>query len=218
MLQASRKASKVSEALVWYHFVPASGPEGAAWYAEYRDSGCEALAQKLDVSVSLLRQRRLAEGQTLLDSCRSTLEQLGRQGLSRSVHGVVEEAYCTAQAYLHYHNEQYAAARQALDEGQRVLQEVVTEAPFLIPFAIRCYDFCLHYARVARGQRDWPLMWESIQRGREMVKSQRPLCEMENGSISMDDVEAFFRAVKPADEFEREALGATLIATAVVPW
>src|SRR5579872_1610040 len=93
-----RKATRLEEALLWYHFVPASGLEGRNWYDEYRRSGGEALCQRIDVSVALMRRRKVDAGKALLDECREALE---ARSSSRAVAGVAEEGYFGALAYFH---------------------------------------------------------------------------------------------------------------------
>lgn len=231
-----RQASTVSEAMVWYHFVPRSGPEGAAWYEQYQASGCEAVAMQLDTGVAMMRKRQVNEGKALLDESYLRLKQLERQSLPRSIYGVAEEGYWGGLAYYHYHVEDFEQARHALDAAQQVLRETISEAPFLKTFATRCHDLRLHYARVARGLRQWQDMWLFIQQARQMVRSERPLCEAGWGAVYMDDALAFFRSAQPGNAveqealgylldqekflstFEQRALGATLIPTAIAPW
>lgn len=231
-----KKASKVSEAMVWYHFVPRSSPEGAAWYEQYKASGCEDIAILFDTGVAMMRKRQVAEGKALLDKGYRQLEETGRRHLPRSVYGVAEEGYWSGIAYYHYHVEQFEQARQALDSAQRIVNAAISEAPFLSTFATRCHDLCLHDARVSRGLRQWRDMWSFIQQAREMVRGERPLCQPSWGSIYMEDALSFFRAVEPENDVEREALGylldeeksltafeqralgATLIPTAIIPW
>lgn len=201
-----KKATTLGEALLWYHFIPASSPAGNAWYRAYRESGCEALAQKIDVSVSLMRQRKLAAGWSLLDECRVALDAPEVQRYPRHVLGVAEEAYFGALAYHRYHHGEYAAARDALNAAAERIVEVVTEAPFLTTFTVKCYDFCLHRARVARGERRWAEMWRCIEAGREMVTGRRPLCDTRRGAIFIGETEAFYRAARSTDDLEREAL------------
>jgi hypothetical protein len=201
-----RKPTTLGEALLWYHFVPASGPDGSAWYHEYQQSGCEALAQRIDVSVDLMRRRKIEAGKALLDECRGPLASREVQSSSRAVAAVAEEAYLGALAYFHYHRGQYAAARDALDSAADRIAEVVAEAPFLVTFTIKCYDFCLHRARIARGEGYWREMWRRVDEGREMLAGQRPLCCSDRGAVYIGDAEAFFRAATPADDIERRAL------------
>lgn len=196
----ARKATTLAEALVWYHFVPASGPEGRAWYDEYRRSGGEALAQQIDVSVDLMRRRKLEDGKLLLEGC---LDRLDAPALrSRAVAGVLEESYFGALAYLHYHRGHHAAARAALDRAAHVIADVVTATPCLITFATKCYDFCLHRARIARSEARWRDMWRAVDDGRAMLRGERPLCR----AHYIGDAEAFLRAATPADDLERRAL------------
>lgn len=203
---AARRATSLGEALVWYHFVPASGPDGAAWYRVFQQSGCEALAQKIDVSVDLMRRRRVEHGKALLDECRSDLDGPALRAASREVAGVAEEAYFGALAYFHYHRGEHTAARDALDVATDRITEVVGAAPFLVTFTVKCYDFCLHRARIARAERSWPEMWGRIQEGREMLAGERPLCSTARGAVYIGDAEAFFHAATPTDELERRAL------------
>jgi hypothetical protein len=202
----AKKASTLGEALVWYHFIPASGPDGVAWYREYRDSGCEALAQNLDVSVALMRRRKMEEGKALLDRCGSTLQGPDVKSASRAAAGVAEEAYFGALAYYHYHHAEHVEARDALDSAESRIAEVVAEAPFLVTFTVKCYDFCLHRARIARSERRWPDMWQHIDQGREMLAGQRPLCSTRRGAVYIRDTEEFFRTATPTDDIERNAL------------
>jgi hypothetical protein len=203
---AAKKATTLNEALGWYHFVPACGPDGAAWYRAFRQSGCEALAQRIDVSVDLMRRRQIERGKTLLDECRGILEAPAVQSSPREVAGVAEEAYFGALAYFHYHLEQYAAARDALDTAADRIAEVVAAAPFLVTFTVKCYDFCLHRARIARTERRWPEMWRCIAEGREMLTGECPLCSTVRGPVYIGDTEAFYRAATPTDDIEHRAL------------
>jgi hypothetical protein len=201
-----KKATTLGEALVWYHFIPASGPDGNEWYRAYRDSGCEALAQKVDISVSLMRRRQIEAGMAMLDECRVALDAPGVRSYSRQVVGVAEEAYFGALAYYHYHCGEYAAARDALSVAAERIVEVVTEAPFLATFTVKCYDFALHRARIARGERRWSEMWRNIDEGREMVTGLRPLCYTRHGALFIGEAEAFLRTARVTDDIEREAL------------
>jgi hypothetical protein len=201
-----RKASRLEEALLWYHFVPASGPDGRDWYDEYRRSGWEALGQRIDMSVDLMRKRKVDAGKALLDECRDALKALDARSAPRAVAGVGKEGYFGALAYFHYHHRQYNAARDALDRAAHHIAEVVADAPYLVTFATKCYDFCLHRTRIARGEARWQAMWACVQEGREMLAGERPLCRSDHGATYIGDAEAFFQAVTPADDIERRAL------------
>lgn len=202
----SRKATRLEEALLWYHFVPASGPEGRDWYDEYRRSGGETLGQRIDVSVALMRRRKVDAGKALLDECRPQLEAPEARSSSRAVAGVTEEGYFGALAYFHYHHGEYDAARHALDCAADRIAEVVASAPYLVTFTTKCHDFCLHRARIARGEARWQEMRTRIQEGREMLAGERPLCRGDHGATYIADAEAFFQAITPADDIERRAL------------
>lgn len=192
--------------MLWCHFVPASSPEGRDWYDEYRRSGGEELCQRIDVSVALMRRRKVDAGKALLDECRAPLEAPEARSSSRAVAGVAEEAYFGALAYFHYHHEEYDAARHALDCAADRIAEVVARAPYLVTFTTKCYDFCLHRARIARGEARWQEMRTRVQEGREMLAGERPLCRGDHGATYIGDAEAFFQAVTPADDIERRAL------------
>lgn len=211
-----RRASRLEEALLWYHFVPASGPEGRDWYDEYRRSGGEALCQRIDVSVALMRRRKVDAGKVLLDECRAPIEALEAQSAPRAVAGVVEEGYFGALAYFHYHHGEYDAARHALDCAANRIAEVVTRAPYLVTFTTKCYDFCLHRARIARGEAHWQEMWTRVQEGREMLAGERPLCRSDHGATYIADAEAFFQAITPADDIEHRALDMLRDRTAMI--
>jgi hypothetical protein len=201
-----KKATRFEEALVWYHFVPASGPDGLAWYEMFRSSGGEALGQDIDVSVALMRSRKVDAGKQLLDQCRDVLEAPAMQSQPRAIAGVIEEGYWGAQAYYHYHRGQYDDARRALDHATDRITEVVAAAPCLVAFATKCYDFCLHRTRIARSEVRWREMWRCIQDGREMLAGARPLCRGRHGVTFIADAEAFYETVTPADDLERRAL------------
>src|SRR5262249_47741587 len=96
----SRKATRLEEALLWYHFVPASGPKGRDWYADYQRSGGKTLCQRIDVSVALMRKRKINANKALLDECRAPIEALEARSAPRAVAGVVEEGYFGALAYF----------------------------------------------------------------------------------------------------------------------
>src|SRR6185295_10443238 len=198
-------AIRLEQALLWYHFVPASGPEGRDWYDEYLRHGGEALGQRIDVSVALMRRRQVDAGKALLDECRAHFEASAAR-MPPAVTGVVEEAYFGALAYFHYHRGQWDAAIGALDRATGAIAEVVAAAPYLVAFATKCYDFCLHRTRIARSQARWQVMWTCIQEGREMLGGQRPLCRGGHGATYIDEAEAFFRAATPTDDLERRAL------------
>jgi hypothetical protein len=200
-----KKATRLEEALLWCHFVPASGPEGRAWYADYQGYGGEALGLRIDVSVALMRRRQVDAGKTLLDECRARIEASAAR-MPRTVAGVVEEGYFGALAYLHYHRGQHEAARLALDRATVAIAEVVAAAPCLVTFATKCYDFCLHRTRIARSESRWQEMWRCVQEGRDMVGGRRPLCRGASGATYIDEAEAFFRAATPTDDLERHAL------------
>ena len=206
MIAAARKtATRLEEALLWCHFVPASGPDGRDWYEEYLQSGCEAVGQRIDTSVALMRRRQIDAGKTLLDECRARID-ASAAGVSRAVAGVVEEGYFGALAYFLYHRGQHDAARAALDRATGAIAEVVAAAPYLVTFATKCYDFCLHRTRIARAEARWQEMWTCVQEGREMLGGQRPLCRGAHGATYIDEAEAFFRAATPTDDIERRAL------------
>lgn len=188
--------------MLWYHFVPASGPQGRGWYDEYRRAGWEALGHKIDTSVALMRRRKVEAGKALLDECRAPLD----APAPRAIAGVAEEGYFGALAYFHYHHGQYGAARQALDRAADRIAEVVAAAPYLVAFTTKCHDFCLHRARIARGEARWHDMWTRIQDGREMIAGTQPLCRGDHGATYIADAEAFYRAATAADDLERRAL------------
>jgi len=200
-----KPATRLEQALLWCHFVPTSGPAGRDWYEQYLGYGAEAIGQRIDVSVALMRGRQVDAGKTLLDECHAAIAASAAR-MPRAVAGVVEEGYLGALAYFHYHRGQYAAARRALAGATAAIIEVVAAAPCLVTFATKCYDFCLHRTRIARSEGRWQELRMCIAEGREMVGGQRPLCRGDHGATYIDDAERFFRSVTPGDDIERRAL------------
>ncbi|WP_152629523.1 hypothetical protein [Haliangium ochraceum] len=192
--------------MTWYYFVKRTSPAGQEWYTQYTSSGCEALAQDLDICVDLLRRNQLEAGAAKLAESLETLRSFERAGLPVPVLGVVQEAYFGANAYLHYRRGSYAAAHESLDAAAHYIAQVVEQAPFLVTFTVKCYDFCLHRARIERCEHRWSQMHSYLQHGREMLLGTRPLCTLSNKSVFIGEVERFYQAANAINPLESEAL------------
>lgn len=199
-----RKATKLGEAMVWHHFISATGEQGEAWFRLYLDAGGDDFGGRLDVGVLKIRRGQEAEGERILNECASTLDAL--ESADPSIPLVLRLSYLSACAYRHYHHGELDSAQAVLDECDSVVAETLAVAPFLVPIAGRCCDFRLHRVRLARDQRRWQDMWRHLDRGRRMVSGEIPLCRAAGQDFFMPEVCAFYRALEPADEIEREAL------------
>ena len=199
-----RKATKLGQAMVWHHFIPATGEQGQAWYRQYLDAGGDAFGGRLDVGVLKMRRGQEEEGKKILADCAATLDALDSS--DPSVPLVLRLSYLSARAFGHYHHRELEAAQAVLDECDAVVAETLEVAPYLLPLASRCCDFCLHRVRLFRDQRRWADMWRTLERGQRMIDGEIPLCRAAGQDLFMHEVYDFYRELEPSDDIEREAL------------
>lgn len=194
----------------WHYFIPRSSAEGRAWYEEYRDAQCFQAGIELDLALDCLRRRQIAPGKQMLDRSKSYLDALCLHA-SPAVARVVERWYHSTHAYYLYSVGALTDAKQALNQARTCMEEAIEEAPFLVVLASACCEFSLHYARIARRQRDWTAMSQAIEEGRAMAGGRSPLCRLGSGRpIFYSDIDDFLRTITPADETERETLNSLL--------
>ncbi|MEM6453514.1 MAG: hypothetical protein AAF772_00330 [Acidobacteriota bacterium] len=200
-----RKATKLSQATAWHHFISSTGEQGKAWYQRYLDAGSSAINQQLDVGVLKIRRGEQAEGRQMLAACAAAIDAL--ESTDSSIALVLRLNWLSGEAFSLYHHREVEKAVDALDECEALVARILELSPFLVPLAGRCCDFCLHRVRLFRGERQWPAMWRTLDRANRMVGDEIPLCHMAAGrDLYMRDVYAFYRAIEPEDALEREAL------------
>jgi hypothetical protein len=180
------------------------GHSAQDWLEAYEPFGQE-LSQRTATVIRDLQRRKLERAWCVLEGCQGYVEGI-RTVTSRPVATVLEFSYLSARAYYHYHAAEFNLAREVLSKAISLIEETISLAPFLVPCAGQCYDYCLHLARIARAESQWIEMFEQIKIGRKMVYGELPLCNAVQGPIYLNDICAFYARATPLNEAEREAL------------
>jgi hypothetical protein len=204
-MSAKHSARNLNEALVWYHFVPASSPAGSQWYRSFRDSGAELLAMRIDMAVDALRKGNKIGGRSILDECQENID-MTRAEIDIASHEVLAEAVCGAEAYWQYRNGDLDGARLTLQAAQNAVVRALEAAPFLVNFTQKCKQLSLNEARVARSQCRFGEMWALIEHARNMVRGRSPLCIVRAGPVFVDAVYRWLEGLNAESSIEVEAL------------
>jgi hypothetical protein len=184
--------------LDWLHFAERSGEGGKAWATAYR-SHSEKLVLH-DRALHLLREGQIEEGRQFLGLFSVSLRSLDPQS---SVYAVMERWYHGVAGYYHYCVGEFGQAKESMNRAQQAVVRAISHAEWLVMLAIHCQEFCLHQARIARNERDWPEMNACVERARAMILDQLPLCEREDGKrIWFSSLRDFFAAMEPLNRDE----------------
>ncbi|MEO1370433.1 MAG: hypothetical protein AAFX50_24900, partial [Acidobacteriota bacterium] len=162
----------------WRRLVRSSGPEARAWVDEYEQH--RDLIRLSSKALKLCHRRRFDEGFEALESMRRALRD--RPALPGSIRAVLDRYYFGVSGYYFYRTRRWDEATEAMRQAKRAVVRAVEQAPFLLPLADACHEFCLHHARIARNQGRWREMFERIEDVRAMMRDQAPLCVLEDGS------------------------------------
>lgn len=190
--------------MLWWTYLPEVGREARQWCSDYELYG-KSIALRAGLVARRLQSRRLEGARAELRDCQKESAGLAPYA-SASTRSVVRTILLAAEAYYYYHLGMAHEARLALFEARGSISEAIESSPFLAPLAGYCYDYCLHFARIARGECKWDEMWRSIEEGRLMVQSKVPLCVTSKSEIYLKDVCSFYRTATPLNELEAVAL------------
>lgn len=164
----------------WLDLVAASGPAGSRWAQLYESSAKEALGYS-EAGLSRLRERRLAEGLSLLEraeSCRRSLI----HGPS-SISHVVARFYYGTLAYAFYCQSDFERAERALRHAQESIRAALEAEEFLIPFATHSLDVRAKSVLVAREQCQWIKVTRRIHALRAVTLDRKPLSMVSDGNV-----------------------------------
>ena len=85
------------------------------------------------------------------------------------------------------------------------MRQAIEGRPFLLPYAMRCYELWSHRLRIARAQRLWSELSRRVEITRRMVEGEAPLCVLGDGTaVDIAAVKAFYARFE--DLTERESL------------
>jgi hypothetical protein len=185
----------------WLHFTARSGQEGETWAAGYRcHLDLVGLSQK---ALKLMRTGQMDAGYEVLQQFGSGLEALNSPA---SMRAVMQRWFYGASGYYFYCVGRFDRAHEDMQKANDAVVEAVTHARFLIMLAADCQEFCLHHARIARNQRNWPVMQEHIGRAGRMIEGCLPLCQTAQGnSIYVSTLAAFVQSLGTLSVEEVEA-------------
>ena len=185
------------------YFVARLGGEGEAWAEEYTRPEHVRLMGTVDQAVRSLHARRAEEGRRDLQAAEGMLREVAAS-TSREVHLLLGRWYYQARAFYLYFLEDFRAADEALDRTEEEVLRAIEGKPFLLPYAMRCYELWCHRIRVARGQRLWPEVWRRVEITRQIAEGDRPCCVLRDGTaIGISAVKAFYSRFEALTERER---------------
>ena len=182
-----------------------SEPKGELWVKDYMTPERLQILRAADRALKELRRREILTGKTLLDDVEDRLGRLAET--PASVVLVLQRFYWTTRAYHDYCVDDFAGARQALDQAHQAVAAAIEIAPFLLPLAYHCHEFRLQRARVARTQNHLSEMAGHLQEVRAMLEDRTPLCILSDGRpIDLSAVTGFYRGIPSLDPVELESL------------
>jgi hypothetical protein len=203
-----RCARKVSEALVWYHFLPVHSEQGELWYQTFHTSGAEQIGYDVDVLVARMQDRSCncleAVAQDLA-AVRESILALGRS-VPASMRGVMEEAYRGVLAYQYYRQGFLERADRELELALAAVDEALRSDQILLTFSLKNLQLITNRARVARDRRDWARMEGLLETCRQMIADRVPLHQGGASAIYFRDVCSFYQGIEPADAIDAQAL------------
>lgn len=205
MSNSSKK--KPNKAFTWRRLVRLSGPEAEAWVDDYE--------QHLDLielssrALGFCHRKQFDDGAACLEEMETGLE--SRPDMRPSVRSVILRYLYGVRGYLHYCRAQWDEASVAMHAANRAVVDAVEEAPFLLPLADACHEFCLHHARIARNQRRWRDMFARIMDVRRMMACEAPLCVLSDGRrVDYDTLTAHYETLGELDPAEQEEIAPML--------
>jgi hypothetical protein len=188
------------------YFVARLGGEAEEWAVEYTRPEHVELMALTEQGVRALRARRIEEGSRALQRAESILRATSGT-VSQEVHLLLGRWYYQALAYYFYAREDFAGADAALDHGEELVRRAIQGRPFLVPYAMRCYELWCHRLRLARAQRLWPELSRRVEITRRMVEGEGPLCVLDDGTaVDIAAVKAFYARFEDLDEREARPL------------
>jgi len=188
------------------YFVARLGGEGERWAAEYTRPEHIELMAGTNRALVALRARRIEEGRRELERVESRFRE-AESRTTRDVHHVLGRWYYGMAAYYFYCIEDYPGAEEALDRGHEEVRQAIEHKPFLLPYAMECYDFWLQRIRIARSRRSWSEMWRRVEITRRITTGELPCCELSDGTtIDVKGVQAFYSAFEALTDQERQPL------------
>ena len=192
-----------SRTFTWRRMVRLSGPAAQSWVDDYEQH--LDLIQMSTKALKLCHRRRFEEGFEVLETMREGLE--ARQGLRESVEAVIERYYYGVLGYYFYCTRQWDEASQAMHRANQAVVRAVEKAPFLLPLADACHEFCLHHARIARNQGRWQDMFDRIADVRAMMRNLAPLCVLDDGTrVDYDTLTEHYHSLGELDPADREEI------------
>ena len=194
---------KPNRTFTWRRLVRLSGPEAEAWVEDYEQN--LDLVELSSQALGLCHRRRFDEGAVCIEEMAQKLA--ARRDLKASVRSVLERYFYGVRGYFHYCRAEWDAASADMHAANRAVVAAVDEAPFLLPLADACHEFCLHHARIARNQRRWQDMFARIADVRAMMMGHAPLCELSDGRrVDYDALAEHYRSLGELDPAEQEEL------------
>ncbi len=183
----------------WLYYAERSGSEGREWAEQYRRHS--AIAKLGERALRSMRENHLEEGEQLLREFIDGVE--GVRGEPASVRAVLDRYRHGIEAYYFYCRKEFGLAEQSMRSAHDAVARALNKANWLLLLATHCQEFCLHQARIARNQHQWPRMQVCIAQARAMMSDRIPLCETEDGKkIWWSSLPVFFDALAPLTEAE----------------
>jgi hypothetical protein len=184
------------------YFVARLGGEGQAWAEEYTRPEHVEIMGTVERAVRYLHARQTEAGRRDLQAAERMLREAA--SASREVHLLLGRWYYQAMALYFYYLEDFRAADEALDRTEEEVRKAIEGKPFLLPYAMRCYELWCHRIRVARSQRLWPEVRRRAEITRQIVEGDRPCCVLRDGTvIDIAAVKAFYSRFEALTERER---------------
>jgi len=189
-------------------FLPACGPEGSAWLHELCGEPSLRLRLDLSTAMGMLREFDLEGGRRLLASIDGRLG--AGPGSVSAVAGYLRRWHDSTLAYLHYLEDDFAAADTALHRAQGQVEALLDRHPFLLPMAVHCTDFVIQRARMARRRGRWADAKAQLRLLGSILAGTQSYCVLASGRpVALADLRAFFASL-PLDEPGRLAAAAYL--------
>lgn len=175
-----------------------SSAEGYRWVEANLSDRAKRTARCSLNSVAVMRQKRLADGRSMLDQAHAEMAVL-----SGSTHpamcALLERWFQSALGYYHYARKDFAQADDSMVRAQEAVVDAISLQPLLMPFASGCSELHMNQARVASARRQWRAMKEHLEMGVEMGMGRLPFCTLRDGTeVWLSDVQKFIRAL-PAE-------------------
>ncbi|HEX2202862.1 MAG TPA: hypothetical protein VHG91_06180 [Longimicrobium sp.] len=186
----------------WMHFVRRSGDEGKAWVADYRRH--LTVWELCDEALALLRRRRFAEGEALLERARVARDALAG-GVDPSIRAVLDRWYYGVLGYALYCRDRGDEADAMMGRAHEAVATAVGHRRFLLPLAYHCHEFYLHRARIARNRNRWAEMRDHVREVRGMMDGSVPFCTLAGGDpVVIDTIAGFYLSLAPLSEAEEK--------------